>query len=344
VTRDVRVDCLVSLLPAARAVPPDYDRHRPDDESLRRAITALVNGTPWADLSWSALVEELVAIGRTDIGLGRLAEGHIDAARTLAQAGASPEAGALYGVWASRSGATGVRAVATGREVTVDGTLKFASGAGLLDRALVPVWTGDHHQLADLAVRDLPVDATAWQTSAMTVSRSHSVDPAGLRLTPEMIIGAEDFYLDRLGFFPGGVGVAAVWTGGLARVVDLLLDWLDPRSSPALELRLGALRTSLVAAVAVVRQGGRRLDELLTPDATARQPVERATLHQLATEVRAVVGTAVRTGLNQVREVAGPAGLAFATDLTHAVDDLDLYVRQQNADADAALLGRTMRR
>jgi len=103
------------------------------------------------------------------------------------------------------------------------------------------------------------------------------------------------------------------------------------------------LRTSLVAAVAVVRQGGARLDALLTPDATARQPVDPATLHQLATEVRAVVGTAVRAGLDQVREVAGPAGLAFATDLTHAVDDLDLYVRQQNADADAALLGRTMR-
>lgn len=342
-TVPARARLRIDELPPPRRLPAAYERHTPDDDAVRDALAVLLADRDWAALTWGALVEELLALGRTDIGLGRLTEGHIDAVRTLDQAGASPVVGALYGVWASRSGATGVCAVPDGANLALAGTLKFASGAGLLDRALVPVWTDDHHHLVDLPVRDLPVDAGAWQTSAMTVSRTHTVDPSGVTVPLELVIGGPDYYLDRLGFFPGGVGVAAVWTGGLARVVDLLLGWLDTRSSPALELRLGALRVSLIAAVAVLRRGATRLDELLTPNATSRQPVDRDVLRELGTEVRSVVGAAVRTGLTEVRELAGPAGLAFATELTHAVDDLDLYVRQQNADADAALLGRTWR-
>ena len=37
--------------------------------------------------------------------------------------------------------------------------------------------------------------------------------------------------------------------------------------------------------------------------------------------------------------MAGPAGLAFDEDLTRAIHDLQLYVLQQNVDADELFLG-----
>ena len=37
--------------------------------------------------------------------------------------------------------------------------------------------------------------------------------------------------------------------------------------------------------------------------------------------------------------LAGPAGLAFDEDLTRAVDDLAMFVAQQNEDGDAQWLG-----
>lgn len=327
------------------ALGPGYRRHDPDDDSLHaelRRLAAPRTGSGWADLTWSQLIEELLALGRTDIPLARLVEGHVDAVRIAAQAGVRlPDAS--YGVWASRSGASGVRAEPTGDQLRLTGTLKFASGAGVLDRALVPVWLDEaHHLLVDLAVRHLPVDSSGWQTGAMRVSRTHTVTLDGLAVPAARVVGPQDFYLGRLGFFPGGVGVAAVWAGGLARLLDTLLGWLDQRRSPPVVLRLGRLRLLLVTAVATVRHAGVRLDALLTPDGRARGDVTSAALHQLSAEVRAVVAGAVQAALAESRVLAGPAGLAFDAALTHAIDDLGLYVGQQNPDADATLLGSTV--
>lgn len=328
-------------VPAPLVLPDGYARHSPDRDALRNAIYQMAGAADWAALSWTELVEALLALGRTDIALGRLTEGHLDALRIADQAGGALETGALYGVWASRSGATGVRARRHGTRLVLTGTVKFASGAGVIDRALLPVWLeDDHHLLVDLDVADLPVDRSAWQTGAMTVSQSHTVGLDQLDVAAASVLGQPDFYLDRPGFFPGGVGVAAVWTGGLARVIDTVLGWLDERRSPAGDLRLGQLSTQRTLALATVRQGGQLLDAVLNPVQTAPT---KAQLHQLATQVRAGVAAAVRAGLAEARLLAGPAGLAFDVDLTHAIDDLGLYVLQQNADADAAYLGETLR-
>ena len=52
---------------------------------------------------WAALAR----LGRRDLALARLAEGHTDAVAILAEAGRKPVPDALYGVWAARSSGTG---------------------------------------------------------------------------------------------------------------------------------------------------------------------------------------------------------------------------------------------
>lgn len=325
-------------LPSAQPLPAGYDRHFPDREALRAAMRELVGGTDWAALTWSGLIEALLGLGRTDIGLARLVEGHLDAVRIADQAGAAIEPEALYGVWASRSGATGLRAEVTDAELVMNGTLRFASGAGVIDRALVPVWVSDdHHLLVDLDTTGLPVDTSGWQTEAMTVSHTHTVAVHDHHVPRATVRGDTDFYLDRPGFFPGGVGVAAVWAGGISRVLDTLLDWLGDRRTPVLDLRLGRIAVQRALAVSAVRQGGQQLDAVLagTPG--------KDELQHLSTLVRAGVGAAVHAVLDDARTLAGPVGLAFDAPLTHAIADLDLYVRQQNADGDAGYLGGRLR-
>ena len=56
----------------------------------------------------------------------------------------------------------------------------------------------------------------------------------------------------------------------------------------------------------------------------------------------AVVAAAVERVVAEARHVTGPTGLALDADLATAVADAELYVRQQNADADAALLGQRL--
>lgn len=322
--------------PAAQVLPADYARHQPSPAQLRSAITALTAEVDWARLSWRQLIEALLACGRTDIPLARLVEGHVDALRILSVAGRAPVSGALYGVWASRSQQTGVSVRSVGGEFRLDGTLRFASGAGVIDRALIPAWPdADHHLLLDLPVAQWPADGSGWVTGAMAVSRSHTVTVEDVAVGVDAQVGDLDFYLSRPGFFPGGVGVAACWAGGAARVVDRLVARMTPPLSPSVRARLGRIRTDLVAAAAALRGAADRLDATLP----RHQPMGHEDWQALATETRAVVADAVTRILEQARRVAGPAGLALDEDLTRARADLDLYVLQQSADGDAAVLG-----
>ena len=329
----------LSWLPEPYVLPSDYPRHTPSPADLRTALVALVGASDWARVSWSELVEALLALGRTDIGLGRLGEGHIDAARIAGQAGHALAPTAIYGVWASRSGGTGIQCRRSGEGLILDGTLRFASGAGVIDRALIPVWpTPQEHHLVDLDVSALPVDRSAWQTSAMTTSHSHTVELSEVDVPDSAVVGEPNFYLERPGFFPGGIGVAAVWVGGLGRVTDTVLSRVGGRPTPVADLRLGRIVTSLSLGVAAVRQAARELDTE-SPEGMAAT----GQLRELATRTRAGVGSCVRGALVESRELAGPAGLAFDADLTHAIDDLSLYVMQQNADGDAGHLGAQLR-
>jgi alkylation response protein AidB-like acyl-CoA dehydrogenase len=338
-------------IPAAWDLPAGYLRHEPDPEDLRRGIDQVVGRTDWATLDWSPLVEALLHVGVTDIPLGRLVEGHVDALRILAQAGCEPRPDRQYGVWASRSAGTGLAAVAGPEGLRLNGTVRFASGAGVIDRALVPVWLDEStHLLVDLATDGLPVDRSQWRTSAMMVSQSHTVTVDDVAVSRSDVVGDENFYLQRPAFLPGGVGVAAVWAGGLVRVLDITVAMLDGRPvSPAQDTRLGRARLQLISALTTVRAAAGRLDQAATGrlDHTAEGRLEaaadRAEITAICAESRAVVATAVVAALSEVRALAGPAGLAFDPDLGHAIDDLGLYVAQLNLDAEATRLGGAAR-
>ena len=228
-----------------------------------------------------------------------------------------------------------------GDKLRLDGTIRFASGAGVIDRALVPVWLDpETHLLIDLAVGELPVDRSHWHTPAMQVSQTHTVLVEGLLVPTDDVVGEQNFYLGRPGFLPGGVGVAAVWTGGLIRVLDVTVAMLTGRPvTPAQDFRLGRARLQLVAALTAVRTAGQRLDGLWAAAGRRSAPV----VAEVCAEARAIVAQAVVAALAEVRTLAGPAGLAFDADLGHALDDLGLYVAQLNNDAESTRLGAALR-
>jgi hypothetical protein len=323
-------------------LPDDYPRHDPEPADLHAAMDRLSGHRDWPRLSWTDLVEGLLRVGVTDIPLGRLVEGHVDALRILGQAGVAPRPAARYGVWASRSAGTGVAAVVEGESLRLNGTIRFASGAGIIDRALVPVWLDpETHVLVDLAVDGLPVDRSHWHTSAMRISHSHTVTVADLVVGAAQVVGEPGFYLGRPGFLPGGVGVAAVWAGGLTRVLDVSVAMLAGRRvTEAQDCRLGRARLQLIAALTAVRTAGTRLDQLW-PDLP--DPTTAARVAEIVTTSRALVAHAVTTALAEVRVLAGPAGLAFDPDLGHALDDLGLYAAQLPLDAEATRMGTALR-
>lgn len=320
--------------PEPLALAADYARHGPTAAALRNELVDILATRDWTKAGWPELVTGLATLGRTDVPLSRLAEGHIDALRILDQADRAPKPDALYGVWASRSQRTGVQAGWSAGRLQLNGTIRFASGAGVLDRALVPVWVNENeHLLLDLAVDQFPIDTGQWATAAMEVSRSHSVALSEVMVDADSQVGPTDFYLSRPGFFPGGVGVAACWAGGAARIADLTRRRLrDP--GEAIGRRLGRIRVQLATAGAALAQAAEFLERWLN-----ESEVDLLAVRALTIETRAVVAGAVHGVLAEAQRIAGPAGLAFDEDLTRAVHDLQLYVLQQNVDADELFLG-----
>lgn len=111
----------------------------------------------------------LMQIGRENLSLARLAEGHWDAVAILAEAGRAPAAGALYAVWASEIPNEPVSLDTRGSRRTISGKKTFCSGAGLVDHALVTVGLPDR-RLIDIDLRatgsSVQFDDSEWKTTA----------------------------------------------------------------------------------------------------------------------------------------------------------------------------------
>ncbi|GAA4559179.1 acyl-CoA dehydrogenase [Pseudonocardia xishanensis] len=266
----------------------------------------------------------LASWGRADLPRARLAEGHVDALGILREAGASPIPGAVYGVWAARSGGTG--AVLDGGRLT--GRVRFCSGSQLLDRALVVAASPEGSRIVDVDVTGPGVTPRpgAWRAAAMRASDTEDVE---FDVAVSEVIGDPDFYTARPGFWWGGGGVAAVWLGGAQGIVDALHAEL--RTPDAHQLaHLGALHASLAAADALLE----RTAALIDADPTEAHRTAVWTL-------RAAVERTCRETLDLVPRTAGVAVLSAG--LADRLADLGMYVRQHHGERDLAALGDAVR-
>ncbi|MDT7724529.1 MAG: hypothetical protein QOI21_1105 [Actinomycetota bacterium] len=278
---------------------------------------------------WEALAE----LGRRDLALARLGEGHVDAVAILAEAGRTPAAGALYGVWAARSGGTG--AEFDGAQLS--GTVRFCSGAHVLDRALVAAQSpdGEGHLIeVNLAGTRVHRSPDTWQAIGMDASDSGDVTFDQLPVSPDAVIGAPGWYVSRPGFAHGGIGVAAVWLGGCAAVLDSVLAELGERGRQD-EHQLahaGAMYTVLRSAEALLSQTAVDIDASPSLDAMRAAQLCRAAVEHAAGEI-----------LGRAPKVTGPGPMCRDRRFPQQLADLQVYVRQHHAERDLAALGAQVR-
>jgi alkylation response protein AidB-like acyl-CoA dehydrogenase len=296
---------------------------------MRDAVAESVLTHPW-DVPMARLVAQLFDVGRIDLTLARLVEGHADAVRILGEAGCSARPG-LYGVWASRSAGTGLRAERSAEGWHLGGELRFASGVDVVDRALVTASVENGgHLLFDVAADRFRPDRSTWRTPAMDASRSFTVH-ADL-VVAEPPVGADGFYLGRRGFALGGLGVAAVWAGGARSVVDQVAAGLRRFSPTAHQLRrVGLMDQQSWQARAVLDQVAGVLDQ----DAD-RPP------HGLVAAARTTVVDACEQVVAEAGRVVGPGGLSTDERLARTLADLTVYVRQHHVDATLESRGRAV--
>ena len=311
----------------------DTMKLRASSVEMKAALNAAADagGPVWTG-PLEALVAALSEVGRVDLCLARLVEGHADALRILDEAGATPGEG-VYGVWASRSAGTGLRVRQSADGWTLEGELRFASGTGLIDRCLVSASVdAEHHLLFDVGLDahadGIDADESSWSTVAMDASRSLTVRVA-TRIRRVDQVGDRDFYLSRPGFAVGGLGVAAVWAGGARQVADAVADGLRRFTpTPHQHRRLGLMAQAVWTAHLAVSSTARALPSL-SPNTVPRE-IARA---------RTAVVLGCDTVLEQAPLVVGPGGLSANARLVRALADLAIYVRQHHLDAETTKSG-----
>ena len=171
------------------------------------------------------------------------------------------------------------------------------------------------------------VDQHSWAAQGMRASETFDVTFDDVPVTADDLIGTPGSYLERPGFWWGGGGVAAVWLGGAAGVLDELLD----RSSSMDEHRLahvGALHTEVQAVDALLVRTAEAIDA--DPTHAHRTAVWTA---------RAAAERACRSVLDRAPVAAGVTGLVDSATLGARLADLQVYVRQHHGERDLAALG-----
>jgi alkylation response protein AidB-like acyl-CoA dehydrogenase len=284
--------------------------------------------------------DRLLAVGRADLQMARLAEAHTDAVSILHEAGRAEVAGALYGVWAAEDPSCQLELRPAGHDAgafLLRGTKAFCTGGSILDRALVTVRHGDAAYLLDLDVRDVRVtfDDSGWRTPAFasTMTSVGTFDDVEVHETD--IVGPPGWYLERVGFWHGACGPAACWAGGAVGLVDhAVTSCADKKADAHRDAQLGALAALRWQLLAVVDAAGREID--LCPhgvsEAMQRALMLRHNVERAATAIIDLFGRAL-----------GPRALIQDTEAIRRVGELQLYIRQHHDEHDLESVGRELR-
>jgi hypothetical protein len=278
----------------------------------------------WASLStWAC----------RDLTLARLAEGHTDAVAILAEAERPVDPGALYGVWAARSGGTGARLRSGADGLSLHGTIRFCSGARELDRALIVADSAESPEetvLVEAAVRDrrVVVHPDTWRSAAMDAADTQDVTFECVPVSGDGVIGKPGWYTIRPGFALGGAGVAALWWGGAAGILNRVAGHLPSKPDAHQLAHLGHLHATLEASGALLDRTAASIDRFPCVD------------HSVAVAtVRSAVEHGVREILDRAPRMVGPTALSRDPELASALSDLMIYVRQHHGERDHAALG-----
>ncbi len=288
-----------------------------------------------------SLWESLATVAATSLTAARSIEPHLDALTILDEARRAghpapfvPD-GSTWGVFAAEGPGARLTAERSGNELRLTGEKPWCSLADRLSHALVTAWDGDSTRrlyAVELGgANHVTVRPATWAARGLTDVPSGPVDFAGARADA---VGPSGWYLDRPGFAWGGMGVAAIWYGGAVGVARRLLSGGREPDQVAL-MHVGAVDTLLWAARTVLS------DAAAAVDGGRADGTDGAVL---ALRVRRVVASAAEDVLARVAHATGPAPLALEDEHARRVADLQLYVRQEHAERDAANLGRTLLR
>lgn len=298
------------------------------------------------------LLQFLKLVGRGNLSVGRIYEGHINALE-LIRLYARPDqqrrwyaaaaAGHLFGVWNTEMD-DGVhvheRAANGGPAAILRGSKSFCSGATDVTR---PVITGLRHAptgeekgwqmlIPHPDELDLPVDESFWTPLGMHNSVSFKIDFTGVPVLAEQLLGQPDDYTRQPHFSGGAIRFAAVHLGGAEALLDATVAFLQKVK----RADNGYQRTRIGRMAILVESGNQWLER-------AGHLNDRGTdagrIVTMANMTRTAIADICTECLQLAERSVGARGLMHPGPLARLHTDLSMYLRQPAPDATLEQVG-----
>ena len=273
---------------------------------------------------------ELWGFAERSPSLGRIAEAHHDAVAILHEAGRTDQGTELHAVWAA-GGPDPLQIQRRDNHWHLQGSKHWCSAATFARRALVTAQTATGTGvlvLVDVADEGIQPQPSDWHSPAMASVDTRTVQ-FDLNVDTDCIVGIDDWYLNRPGFWHGAIGVAACWAGCADGIVKLLsTNW---KNDPHAVAHFGAIDAALWNMRTIIDAAGDDIDDnpIRTPGIRQRQ----------ALRIRHLIDVSVGEILNRVQRALGPGPLAHTRDVHRHLAEVDIYRRQSHAERDLETLG-----
>jgi alkylation response protein AidB-like acyl-CoA dehydrogenase len=290
------------------------------------------------------LLHLLKEIGRANLSLGRVYEGHVNALQLIHAYGNAEQqasavvdclSGKLFAVWNTDSPDPVCLSSDGEGSWRLNGSKAFASAAGWADRPLVTaerVSAGRQMCLLKKEEMTAEIDFSSWHPVGMEASGSYEINLSGTRVPESALIGrAGEYYAPPL-FLGGSIRTSAVLLGGVEALFQHLRSYLRcfrQTLRPLQQFRMARIYAALGSGRGWLQYAAAAAEVALYAhaDASAAQRMNFA-----ANATRVAIEDICPQVIRFVSESVGARGLMPPFRFGPIIKDLTMFLRQPNPD------------
>jgi alkylation response protein AidB-like acyl-CoA dehydrogenase len=276
-------------------------------------------------------------MGRGNLSVGRIFEGHMNALNLIARYGddaqiarAAEDAGAghLFAIWNTEEPTNPVQLTDTPDGQSLKGCKSFCSGAGYATRGLITAKSADQRPQMVLVglSQNTRAQAAEFSTQGMRAATTGQITLDGLEVDSQDLIGKPGDYLREPAFSGGAWRTCAVTLGGIESLIEAAREHLIARGrneSPYQQTRMG----QAFIAYETIRMWTRRA--ALIAESGQMTPKQIAAYVNFA---RTAVEAAASETIRLVQRSVGLAAFLQPGTIERLMRDLGTYLRQPAPD------------
>ena len=307
--------------------------------------------------SSSELLMILTQIGRANLAVGRIYEGHVNALQLIQTFGTPMQIETfataahqhkIFGVWNAEA-ADGVTIMPLGNgKYRLEGAKTFATGCGYVDRPFIgAALPNGAWQLCIVPMDEVATvrDPSWWQPAGMRATASCKVDFTGVILDESALIGHPGDYYRQPWLTAGVVRFAAVQLGGATALFEgtrAFLQSINRTKDPYQEERLGKMAIGIESGQLWLKGAAIQLEHyhpIFAGDPAIVHP-QAVALVAYTNMVRTAIEQICMEAIQLTERSVGTRGLLPPHSIERIIRDLTLYLRQPAFDAAVATVGQ----